>query len=387
MGLPVPGEPVMTFVGYLIGRNNGQAFFVWAVVAAMGTFVGSTLAYIIGLRLGERALVFVGKLAHISEDKLFKIEELFKERRIMLILFSRYVPGVRHLVPYLAGICRMNFFEYCIYNLAGAVIWCVSFIFMGTVLGENWILIEKLIRNFSLAVAVFGVFIFVVLKYFRKEMKLIFPAVFLILMSINSAGIAFQKLLNSVDIMVYHIVAEHISPRTTVLMKIISFSGSTLTVMILTLVILIFLWLKREYYFYGWMILFNIFANMAIIELLKLLFNRSRPDLLRLIEVSNSGFPSGHSMMACSFYGLLIYFMIGHYKHRSKYLVAGLGMILILLIGFSRIYLGVHYTSDVLAGFIGGLCWLYVFIVLIKRIEYTNREKTISKSFKNEGGK
>lgn len=99
--------------------------------------------------------------------------------------------------------------------------------------------------------------------------------------------------------------------------------------------------------------------------ILKELINRERPSLDQLVVVTTLSFPSGHAMSAMAFYGFLIY--IG-FKLASSWEIKiaiffTLGA-LILLIGISRIYLGVHYPTDILAGFIGGIIWVSFFITL-----------------------
>lgn len=75
---------------------------------------------------------------------------------------------------------------------------------------------------------------------------------------------------------------------------------------------------------------------------------RERPDILRLIPIDGYSFPSGHSIISVSFYGYLMTYFIEHSKKNILFLP---GVFFILGIGFSRIYLGVHYFSDVLAGY------------------------------------
>ena len=97
---------------------------------------------------------------------------------------------------------------------------------------------------------------------------------------------------------------------------------------------------------------------------LKISFHRARPDLsLHLIDQGGYSFPSGHSFSVLIFYGMIIYLCRQHIKDRKAVnLISVLLSCLIILIGFSRIYLGVHYPTDVLGGWSLGLCVLMVFI-------------------------
>ena len=105
-------------------------------------------------------------------------------------------------------------------------------------------------------------------------------------------------------------------------------------------------------------ILVLILATLSNIVLKKVI-NRARPSLEHLVTVNTLSYPSGHSMSAMAFYGFLIYLCLRNDMQRwLRYLLVPLLVLVILSIGLSRIYLGVHYPSDVAAGFIGGLIWV-----------------------------
>jgi len=109
---------------------------------------------------------------------------------------------------------------------------------------------------------------------------------------------------------------------------------------------------------------------------LKNLFGRPRPENPLLRTVSGLSFPSGHALISVAFYGLLIYLL---WHNISNKILRGfliiLLLILILMIGVSRIYLRVHYASDVLAGFAMGLIWLVLSIWTVRKIERFTRKE------------
>lgn len=114
--------------------------------------------------------------------------------------------------------------------------------------------------------------------------------------------------------------------------------------------------------------------------LLKNIVQRPRPDGYRLISETGYSFPSGHSMISTAFYGLLIYFVFINIKNKKiKYTLCVLLSILIVLIGFSRVYLGVHYASDVIAGAFVSIAYLVCFIH-IYNIVITKRKIEESKT-------
>lgn len=94
-------------------------------------------------------------------------------------------------------------------------------------------------------------------------------------------------------------------------------------------------------------------------------FNRSRPQQVAYYPETGYSFPSGHSAVAMTLYGLLAYWAIRRLRNPVGRVLVGLSAIcLILAVGFSRIYLGVHFLSDVLGGYLLGIGWLSVGIIL-----------------------
>ena len=103
----------------------------------------------------------------------------------------------------------------------------------------------------------------------------------------------------------------------------------------------------------------------AFVQLGKREFSRPRPPEIAYYAVSGFSFPSGHSATAMTLYGILAYWWIRRLRKVSSKIWAGLGAAtLILLVGFSRIYLGVHYLSDVMGGYLLGICWIIIGITL-----------------------
>lgn len=112
---------------------------------------------------------------------------------------------------------------------------------------------------------------------------------------------------------------------------------------------------------------------------LKVLFHRPRPDIHHLVEAEGYSFPSGHAMVATAFYGMLGYLLWLNLRkrlNRSRYVIVFTAL-LILSIGISRVYLGVHYPSDVIAGFAAGGVCLVACIIGLSAIQYCNSNKRI----------
>ncbi|PLT30664.1 phosphatase PAP2 family protein [Peribacillus deserti] len=166
-----------------------------------------------------------------------------------------------------------------------------------------------------------------------------------------------------------------ISHRSTLIMEFFTFIGSVLfigiMVLLLAVLFICFKWPRYAAFLVlssGLGGLFNFF--------LKWLFKRERPDLLPLIQEHGFSFPSGHSMGSFIFYGSLAIILAKLSHKRAMNWIAGMIFaVVILLIGISRIYLGVHYPSDVVAGFAAGGVWLTVCLVGLEYYEF--RQKVI----------
>lgn len=113
------------------------------------------------------------------------------------------------------------------------------------------------------------------------------------------------------------------------------------------------------------MLIFTCLGALMLNQGMKSAFTRPRPLLWpRLIEETSYGFPSGHALGSIVLYGLLAYLLVRRYPRQGR-LVYGIAIVLIGAIGFSRLYLGVHYPTDVLAGYVVGWLWLTLCILML----------------------
>lgn len=166
------------------------------------------------------------------------------------------------------------------------------------------------------------------------------------------------------DSFIYKIVTFNKTDFISGFYKFITNFASGIMVGIISLVFLIIFRNKR----YGGFIFLNVFNIFVLNFLLKLLFMRDRPYELMIIDEGGYSFPSGHAMAAFGFYGFIIY-LLWHFNlaKSAKIIFSVLLGALIILIGVSRIYLGVHYASDVLAGYMVSLAYLILYITCVKK--------------------
>ena len=100
-------------------------------------------------------------------------------------------------------------------------------------------------------------------------------------------------------------------------------------------------------------------GSIVLTTVLKAVFGRARPELFDSgYQASFYSFPSGHATVAVGFYGMLTVILAYRLRGRARWVVAASGVLIVLLIGFSRLYLGVHYPTDILAGYLAALLWL-----------------------------
>ncbi len=175
----------------------------------------------------------------------------------------------------------------------------------------------------------------------------------------------FNKEIMNGDIVGYKLVSTFlISDFATPIAKFITNFGGAIFIIILTVVLFVLIKNKK--------IGVSIISNLAIItvlnQLLKRIVQRPRPTEFRIVEESGYSFPSGHSMVSMAFYGYLIYLIYKYVKNKYlKWISIILLSILICSIGISRIYLGVHYTSDVLGGFFISISYLIIYISAVNK--------------------
>ncbi|NMF26669.1 phosphatase PAP2 family protein [Olsenella umbonata] len=169
------------------------------------------------------------------------------------------------------------------------------------------------------------------------------------------------------NLVVMHMRAAWLTP----IMQSISDLAYPVVLVVMLLVIEVFAPGRRP----GLCAAVNLVLATLLNLLLKALIQRPRPEGYRLVAESGFSFPSGHSMVAMAFYGLLIWMV---WRYEKDALVRRLGVIgfglVIVLVGLSRIYLGVHYASDVLAGFCASIAWLGVYTKLLAPVFLAPRE-------------
>ena len=173
-----------------------------------------------------------------------------------------------------------------------------------------------------------------------------------------------------IDMMIFDKIKPAVNTVNNRIMLFITFLGKHQFLIPANLFLIIYFIVVKKQTWFSIRVITIAISSLVLMLLLKQLFQRKRPLSPLLKAARGLSFPSGHAIMAVTFYGLLIYIL----QHTieidwMKWIVTMLVIVLILLIGFSRIYLRVHYASDVLGGFIIGLLWLLISLAILKWLE------------------
>lgn len=207
-----------------------------------------------------------------------------------------------------------------------------------------WLLTGEIIISLVIFIAAFAIVVFLIRKPLRKH--------------------------KSVDLAVFRKLEGFHTPANNQLMLGITFLGKHQFLIPANLVLIAYFSLIRHQNWFSIRVTVIALSSLVLMLVLKWLFRRKRPLAPLLFAAKGLSFPSGHAIMAVTFYGLLIY-ILGH-SVQGDWISTVLTIVLIVLItliGFSRVYLRVHYASDVLAGFIVGLIWLAISMSVIAKLE------------------
>ncbi len=173
-----------------------------------------------------------------------------------------------------------------------------------------------------------------------------------------------------IDMMIFEKIKPRVNKINNKIMLFITFLGKHQFLIPANLILIFYFLIVTKQNWFSIRVITIAISSLVLMLLLKQLFQRKRPLSPLLKAAKGLSFPSGHAIMAVTFYGLLIY-IIGHTitPDELRWLLTFLVVLLIMLIGFSRIYLRVHYASDVLGGFIIGLLWLLISLAVLKWLE------------------
>lgn len=425
MGVPVPGETVLVASGVLVQRGHldlGDAI----VFGILGAVVGDQIGYWVGREGGRPFVLRWGRYVLITPERLASAERFFERHGGKAVFLARFVAGLRVFGALIAGISRMRWGTFFLYNALGGATWATAAVLAGYLLGGSLALLELWIGRASLLLLGLLALALVFYLGYRwvvnhqaqlvayRNAALSYPPVVrlrarytrqlswllrrltpgqylglhLTLGLLAAAGCLWlfgglaEDLVNndplvSFDEAVANALHDLATPPLTAFFLVVTSLGSLEFITLLSLVVTVILGVRRQ-----WLVLVTWLAAVAggevLNQLLKQLFARPRPFFERPLVLETSySFPSGHAMESLVVYGMLAYFaVLALQTWRARTVVVFGAALLVLLIGFSRMYLGVHYFSDVVAGFAAGGVWLSALITGMETVRHRKADAT-----------
>lgn len=409
LGLFMPGESLVLVSGFLAAQGvfDLDAIIVTIAVAAVA---GDSVGYEFGRQLGRAWLQRHGARFGVRESHLEKIDGFLRQHGGKSVFFSHFMHFLRALMPFMAGAARMAYPRFFVFNALGCALWAGGFALLGYFFGQSWQLFEKWLGR---AGAVFGgVFVLVLVLArlwswlvqhelelkghwqsfaarpavagFRRRLApqirfvqqrltpagylglhLTIGAVCILLAGWWLGGIVQDLLahdpLIAVDLRLAAWFNAHATAPLTRIAQAITFWGSAVLVVVAIVVSAVLLAWRRAWY--GLLALAVTMGGGELLNLaLKQLFQRPRPEFAHPTALASGySFPSGHTMAATLFYGWLAAWVVSRVAAwRWRVLAPLLACLIVTLVALSRIYLGLHYLSDVMAAEAAGLMWLAI---------------------------
>jgi len=396
LGFAVPAAPILFAVGTLVGLGTIDGTYA-VLSAALGAFLGDGVSYLFGRHYGDRMRRMWPFSRHpqwIEQGEVF-----FRRHGLKGIVIARYVGAVRPLVPAIAGMLKMRALRYALPSAFASITWALLFIAPGWVFGASIELFTAIAGRLAIVLAM--LIVVLVLIYFavtlvyrffaprtasmleralawshrhpilgRFSEALIDPnrpesaSLALLAMLLIVAGWAFFSLLVTLagngeplrlDLSVHHALFALRTPLADHLMAMLAALGDwQVLAPASTLVFAWLLWRKRRIAAWHW--LAAIGFGLALVAALGFLLDMPKPPVAT--AVAGFTFPSGPVTMATVVYGFFAVLIAREMPGRKRawpYVLAGL---LVALIGFSRLYFGAHWLTDVLGGVLLGMGWI-----------------------------
>ena len=407
LGVLVPGESLVLVAGFLAAQHALHLDALMAVVA-VGAAVGDSMGYEMGRYLGAPWAMRYGRYVGVRAEHLERAHAFFERHGGKAVFLGRFIGFARALVPFLAGSSRMPYRHFLPYNALGALLWSVTFLLLGYLLGASWQVAEKWVGRASAILAGALVFVFVLMWLWRWLVRhelalrerwarvvahprivalrvrfapqivfvqarfsprgylglhLTVGALIVIGASWLFGGIAEDVLTGDPLVVVDQRVAEWLharaTPGLTSVMTVVSALHSGAAIATYAALFALYLAVKR--YGYWLLALLLVVPGGAVLHVLVAhAFERTAPRFAdEVLTLSVFSFTSGHVLSATDFYGVLAAFLVyrvNAWRWRVFAILAA--FFAVVWVAFSRLYLGAHYLSDVLGAWALGVAWL-----------------------------
>jgi len=407
VGLFIPGEAAMLLGGVIV--SQGRAGLGWMLLAASaGAVIGDSIGYEIGRHFGSRLQTTrLGR--RIGEKRWQRAHDHVRKRGGRAVFFGRFVGVLRALVPAIAGSAGIPYTRFFVFNAAGGIIWACGLVLLGAVAGSSYQVVERWAGRATAVLAgivILAVALSLAARWIRDHQEVLerwwrrfldrpsitrlrnrhrtqidfikarldpgrraglFLTIGLVLASITSWGFGaiLQDVLGGdelalIDRPVVRYLALHRDAGLTALMKIVSFLGGTVFVTALLAVTAVIAYIKTRSPRWPAFLSGTIIGAVALDNIVKFLVNRPRPDFHPLVHPFGGSFPSGHAVAAAALCGSIAFIVTRRTSWQAAVWVWAVAIFVAVLVGLSRVYLGAHWPTDVIAGLTLGAFWTVV---------------------------
>ena len=372
IGFIIPGQTLLV-IAAIFARLGAYSIWELIILAALGSFIGDAIGYLLGRRYSAPILQKMSKF--ISEEKINKTKAFTEKHAGKSVFFGRFNSFTRSFSPFFAGISNISKPKFFSYALFAGIVWSFCFSVLGYVIGEGFTVIIPAIGKFVAVATIIALLIIYIAekarlrggKFSGKQIALFITSIIsLYAFAVIAQNVADHGALSLIDQQIGILVTTLRNPLLLSSLWWLGLIGPwTFTLICLIPVVLLILFKRfKDLYFF----VISLTLSGALIVFLKAEFSRPRPLLHFLFRESSSSFPSGHAVFAVVFFGLICYEARNYLKKWVFVLLCIFSGVMILLVGFSRIYFGVHWASDVIGGFCFGIFFtstaLLVFDVL-----------------------
>jgi len=373
-GILLPGQTIIILSGILAYANLLNLYWL-LVFASLGSIIGDLIAFLIGKKYGISFVKKYGKYMLINDSRNKKLKKLIKTNLGKTILVGRFNSISRAFVPFIAGAVDVKFLRFMFYNIISGILWGSTWVLVGYFAGKSFEVVVKYLSYGILIATILSIILWYLFKYL-KDKKLIFSKSDTWIIVINTISIfIFSKIIEdflnneiliNLDKFISLYIVNFYSIFLNNLFLFITSLGAGFYLILITLFITWNLYKSKDYnniYFF----LSSILTSFILVSLIKNLIGRLRPENA-LINLGSYSLPSGHATITMII-SLCIYFIYRNDFKNSRYNFYFILTLISypLLVGFSRIYLNVHYFSDIIAGFSLGII-IVTSIYLIQKL-------------------